>query len=49
MFEKFGEFDSCEELNRAAAAQLAEGDTDAIYTIAEENGIDRESVVEEPE
>lgn len=42
MFEKFGEFDSCEELNRAAAAQLAEGDTDAIYTIAEENGIDRE-------
>ncbi len=49
MFEKFGEFDSCEELNRAAAARLAEGDTDAIYTIAEENGIDRESVVEEPE
>ena len=42
MFEKFGEFDSCEELNRATAAQLAEGDTDAIYTIAEENGIDRE-------
>lgn len=42
MFEQFGEFDSCEELNRAAAAQLAEGDTDAIYTIAKENGIDRE-------
>ena len=29
-------------MNRAAAAQLAEGDIDAIYGIAEENGIDRE-------
>ena len=26
MFDKFGEFDSVEELNRAAAAQKAEGD-----------------------
>ena len=26
MFEKFGEFDSYEEINRAAVAQLAEGD-----------------------
>ena len=42
MFEKFGEFDSYEEINRAAAAQLAEGDEEAIYAIAEENGIDRE-------
>lgn len=42
MFEKFGEFDSCEELNRAAAAQLAEGDEEAILMLAEENGIDRE-------
>lgn len=42
MFERFGEFDSAEELNRAAAAQLAEGDTDAVLAIAEENGIDRE-------
>ena len=42
LFEKFGEFDSAEELNRVAAAQLAEGDIDAIYGIAEENGIDRE-------
>jgi len=42
MFEKFGEFDSAEEINRAAAAQLAEGDTDAVYGIAEENGIDRD-------
>lgn len=42
MFEKFGEFDSFEEINRAAAAQLKEGDTEAVLTIAEENGIDKE-------
>lgn len=42
MFEKFGEFDSAEELNRAAAAQLKEGDIEAVYAIAAENGIDRE-------
>lgn len=42
MFEKFGEFDSYEEINRAAAAQLEEGDEEAIYAIAKENGIDRE-------
>lgn len=42
MFDKFGEFNSAEEINEAVAAQLAEGDTDAIYAIAEENGIDRE-------
>jgi hypothetical protein len=46
MFEKYGEFDSYEEINRAAAAQLAEGDTEAIYAIAEENGIDREDAEE---
>ena len=42
MFDKFGEFDSAEEINRAAAAQLKEGDLDAIKTIAEENGLDPE-------
>ncbi|MBP3577684.1 MAG: hypothetical protein J6K15_06205 [Lachnospiraceae bacterium] len=41
MFDKFGEFDSAEELNRAAAAQLAEGDTEAVLAIAEENGISK--------
>lgn len=40
MFEKFGEFDSAEEINKAAANQLAEDDKEAIYAIAEENGID---------
>ena len=38
MFEKFGEFDSYEEINRVAKAQLEEGDLEAIKTIAEENG-----------
>lgn len=42
MFEKFGEFDSADELNRAAAAQRKEGDEQAIRALAEENGIDRE-------
>ena len=44
MFEKFGEFNSAEEINRAAKQQLAEGDTEAIYTIAKENGIDEDDV-----
>ena len=42
MFDKFGEFDSAEEINRAAAAQRAEGDIEAVMKIAEENGIDKE-------
>lgn len=42
LFKKFGEFDSADELNRAAAAQLAEGDTEAIIALAEENGLDKE-------
>ncbi len=42
MFEKFGEFDSAEELNRAAAAQLAEGNTESVMILAKENGIDKE-------
>lgn len=41
MFDKFGEFDSVEELNKAAAAQLEEGDEEALYALAEENGIDK--------
>lgn len=42
MFEKFGEFDSWEEINRAAAAQKEEGDTEAILALAKENGLDEE-------
>ena len=42
MWDKFGEFDSADELNRAAAAQKAEGDREALIMLAEENGIDRD-------
>ena len=33
MFEKFGEFDSVEELNRAAAAQKEQGDDEAVIAV----------------
>ena len=42
MFDKFGEFDSAAELNASAEGLLNEGDTESIYILAEENGIDRE-------
>lgn len=42
MFERFGEFDSCEEINRKAAELLAAADTDAVRKLAEENGLDPE-------
>lgn len=42
MFEKFGEFDSYQEINRAAAAQKAEGDEEALIALTIENGIERE-------
>ena len=44
MYEKFGEFDSFEELNRAAAAQKEEGDEEALFALAQENGLDKEDV-----
>lgn len=44
MFDKFGEFNSAEEINKAAAAQLAEGDKNALFAIANENGIDMDDV-----
>jgi len=46
VYEKFGEFDSAAEINRAAAAQRAEGDDEAILMIAEENGIDKEDALD---
>lgn len=42
MEKKFGIFESSEEINRAAAAQLQQGDTEAVLLIAKENGIDEE-------
>lgn len=44
MFDKFGEFDSVEELNRAAEGFLKEGDIESLYGLAEENGLDKEDV-----
>ena len=42
MFDKFGEFDSVEELNNAAAGLKAQGDEKAILDLALENGLDQE-------
>ena len=38
MEKKFGIFNTVEELNRAAAAQKAEGDLEALIGLATENG-----------
>lgn len=42
MFDKFGEVDSYEELNRMALAQREEQDEEALKILARENGIDEE-------
>lgn len=42
MFEKFGEFNSVEELNAAAAGFLKEGDEESVFALAQENGLERE-------
>lgn len=44
MFDKFGEFDSVEELNEAAAGFVQEGDFESLYALARENGIEKEDV-----
>ena len=42
MFDKFGEFDSAEELNKAAEGLRNEGDRESLIELAKENGIDPE-------
>lgn len=42
MYDKFGEFNSAEELNKAAAGFLNEGDTESIIALAQENGLDQD-------
>lgn len=42
MFDKFGEFDSYEEINKKADELFNNGDMDSIRKLAEENGIDKE-------
>ena len=44
MEHRFGVFGTVDELNRAAAAQKAEGDEEALFALAAENGICREDV-----
>lgn len=46
MYDKFGEVNSADELNRMAAAQLEEGDQDAVLAIAKENGIDEQDAMD---
>lgn len=41
---QFGEFNNYQELNQAAAGLKAEGDTESLYKLAAENGIDKEDV-----
>lgn len=44
MFEKFGEFNSAEELNMTADGLLNEGDIASLKELAAENGIDKEDL-----
>ncbi len=44
MFEKFGEMDSCEEINELAENLFNEGDFGSLRAMAKENGIDGEFV-----
>lgn len=44
MFEKFGEFNSYEEINKSAKGLKDEGDKDSLYEMAKENGIDKDMV-----
>ena len=44
MFEKFGEFNSAEEINECAAGLKDEGDEKSLYALAEENGLTKEDV-----
>lgn len=42
MFDRFGEFDSAQEINELAVNLRKEGDTDSIRVLAKENGIDED-------
>ena len=46
MYNKFGEFDSYQEINEAAEGQKQEGDKDALIELAKENGIDEEDALD---
>ena len=42
MFDRFGEFDSAEEINETAVNLRKEGDRESLKVLAEENGIDQD-------
>lgn len=42
MFDRFGEFDSAEEINETAGNLRREGDKESLFVLAKENGIDKE-------
>ena len=42
LFSVFGEFDSYEEINQAAAGLFAEGDMESLKQLAEENGLEED-------
>jgi len=42
MFERFGEFDTAEEINETAVNLRREGDLDSLKVLAAENGIDED-------
>ncbi len=44
LYERFGEFDSAEEINKSAEGLKVEGDTDSLLVLAKENGIDEDDV-----
>lgn len=44
MFDRFGEFNSAEEINETAVNLRKEGDTDSLKVLAKENGIDPDVV-----
>lgn len=44
MFDKFGEFNSAEEINKCAAGLKDEEDKESLYVMAEENGLAKEDV-----
>lgn len=42
LYEKFGEFDSADQINELAQNLLREGDKESIYVLAQENGIPKD-------
>lgn len=46
MFEKYGNFNSCEEINEKAAELLAASDEQSLMELAKENGIDEDDALD---